>query len=101
MQFQRDAAAMIAAMTALLQKLVHQRCQPLRLLQIDHRQSGAPGQHIGEASRLLLFNGMPQLPSADRHHLAQWFSILFRPLADQSRRMKAMTAFEMLNLFCL
>ena len=88
-------------MAVLLQKLIHQWRKPLCFLQVDHGQSAAPGKHIGEASRLLLFNGMPQLPSADRHHLAQWFSIIFRPLADQSRRMKAMTAFEMLNLFCL
>ena len=97
MQFQLSAVAV----AALLQKLIHQWRQPLCFLQIDHGQSAAPGKHIGEASRLLLLDGMPQFAPADGHHLTQWFSILFRPLADQSRRMKAMTALEMLNLFCL
>ena len=88
-------------MAVLLQKLIHQWRQPLRFLQIDHGQSAAPGKHIGEASRLLLLDGMPQFPPADGHHLTQWFSILFRPAADQGRSMQAMTGFEMFNLFRL
>ena len=88
-------------MAALLQQLTHHRCQPLRFVPVDHGQSRASGQNVSDASRLFLFNGMPQLTVADGHHLAEWFPLRGRPAVDQLRRIEAMTAFQVVKLCCL